>query len=341
MSPALRVAFWTHAGEQIGFGHVWRCLALAAALRREGAESLFLLDGPSTVANRVRVAGFSVTAVHHRDGVGTWLAWARRQGARAFITDSYLLRCEDLDGLAGGNAVLVAITDLAHALPVDLLVNSGVTAGPAPYPDAIRTVQLLGPRYCLLAPEFAEDPVGGTLGPVKRVLITTGGGDPCGLAVRLVRATAQALPGCHLDVVVGPLDRGSELEALAQSSASQLTVHHAPQDMRRLMLAADLAVCAGGQTTYELAASATPAVAVSMADNQTGNLQGLAAAGTLVWAGNATDEDLEPKVTQAVLALAADAAWREEMGRRGRRLVDGRGAERVARTILDLIPAPV
>jgi len=44
-----------------------------------------------------------------------------------------------------------------------------------------------------------------------------------------------------------------------------------PQDVAPLMLAADMAVCGGGQTTSELAATGTPAIAIRLAENQTLN----------------------------------------------------------------------
>jgi spore coat polysaccharide biosynthesis predicted glycosyltransferase SpsG len=103
------------------------------------------------------------------------------------------------------------------------------------------------------------------------------------------------------------------------------------------MLAADLALCGGGQTTYELAATGTPAIAVRTAENQTVNLNGLSAAGSLIWAGNANDADLESKVTCELATLAGDAVRRAAMSRQGRMLVDGQGAARVTKSILSLV----
>src|SRR2546428_7754394 len=101
------------------------------------------------------------------------------------------------------------------------------------------------------------------------------------------------------------------------------------------MLRCDVAVTGGGQTTYELAATGTPAIAIKMADNQTGNVRGLSVRGTLVWVGDADDSDLEGKVTGALKDLANDKCKRDDMSRAGRALVDGLGTERVARAILE------
>jgi spore coat polysaccharide biosynthesis predicted glycosyltransferase SpsG len=104
--------------------------------------------------------------------------------------------------------------------------------------------------------------------------------------------------------------------------------------MHALMLKADLAVTGGGQTTYELAATGTPAVAICIAENQRVSLKGLAEAGTLEFVGDAVDDDLELKLKSALTGLGGDPKRRQTMSERGQRLVDGRGAERVAQEIV-------
>ena len=104
--------------------------------------------------------------------------------------------------------------------------------------------------------------------------------------------------------------------------------------MRDLMLACDVAITGGGQTTYELAATGTPGLAIRLADNQTGNLRGLSAHGAIRWVGDATDGDLKNKLLDALQDLAENREKRTEMNRAGRRLVDGRGAKRVAQAII-------
>jgi len=107
-----------------------------------------------------------------------------------------------------------------------------------------------------------------------------------GFTAGLVRAGALALDGVRLDVVVGPWFAGvAELRALAGGSGGAIVVHEQPRDMRALMLAAGLAISGGGQTTFELAATGTPTVAIRLADNQTLTLETLAEAGALIQAG--------------------------------------------------------
>jgi spore coat polysaccharide biosynthesis predicted glycosyltransferase SpsG len=172
---------------------------------------------------------------------------------------------------------------------------------------------------------------------VGRILVTVGGGDPEDLTSRLVKWVTRALGAVEQDVVVGPFSARTEvLQAAVDAARGPVVLHEDPKDIAALMLAADVALCGGGQTVYEVAALGTPALAIRLADNQTLNLTALAEAGTLAWVGDTDDAQLDAKVETALAELADDPARRARMSRSGRALVDGRGAARVARAVADL-----
>jgi spore coat polysaccharide biosynthesis predicted glycosyltransferase SpsG len=169
--------------------------------------------------------------------------------------------------------------------------------------------------------------------------VTLGGSDPLGLTEPVVLAVRRALPRASLDVLLGPLFHPiPALDALAAASAGLLRLHRGVDDPAPLMGEADLAVSGGGQTLYELAATGLPTVALGVASNQEGNLSSLAAVPTLlrapVPASPASDE--WSAVTEIVRALASDRQLRQRINDEGRKLIDGRGASRVAAAILAL-----
>jgi len=328
------VVFRTGGSKQIGFGHLRRCLSLAEALRRLGTDCFFLLDEDPVCISQLTAAGFEATHIQPEEDLTRTVEQCRRWKARAIVADSYALNTAYLTGLREAKAVVAMVDDLAdRELPVDLVVNGSIEANKLTYGGAKHTQYLLGPQFVLLRSEFAEEPQRSISERVRRVLITVGGSDLEGLTGNLVRWIAESLDDVSIDVVMGPLFEGNNAFAFR---ASQFTVHRNPENMRGLMLAADLAISGGGQTTYELAATGTPTVAIRLADNQTQNLTGLSAAGALVWAGDVHDADLEAKTRRALAALAGDPARRTALSQRGRALVDGHGATRVGRAILDL-----
>ena len=329
----------TGGGKHVGFGHVRRCLSLAGALRELKVTSVFLVDGDAEVKGHIAQAGFEVVSVRPDEDLAQVLAESRVRCARAIVVDSYALNTGYFHALAAAGALSVAIDDLAdrHS-PVTVIVNGTPGAERLAYRALPDTLCLLGPRYMLLRPEFAEQPHRDFPERVCRVLITVGGSDSHDLTPRLIRWSAATVGGAALDVIIGPsFDNLDRIEAAARSHADRVTLHRDPSDMRALMLAADLAVCGGGQTTFEMAATGTPAVAIRVADNQMANLQGLAAGGVLVWVGNATDADLEDKLTHALATLADDPVHRRALSRCGRALADGQGSMRVARALCEMV----
>ena len=105
----------------------------------------------------------------------------------------------------------------------------------------------------------------------------------------------------------------------------------APGDIDDEMVRADLAVCAGGTTSLELASLGVPMVIVIRADNQRPGAHVLEQIGCAVVAGEGRDG-----VTNA--AQTSDpACWvmrraRGRMGAHGRKLVDGHGVEACCRS---------
>jgi UDP-2,4-diacetamido-2,4,6-trideoxy-beta-L-altropyranose hydrolase len=334
-----RVVFGATGGSRAGLGHVRRCLTLAEGLKARGFASEFVVEGQATVAAWVAAAGYRCdTLVPGQDLAAAVACAVTERGARLAVVDSYDVAPDGFRALLAVGATVVAVDDLAEReLPVHLVVNGGVGAERLDYRGLEDTRYLLGPAYALLRSEFGAEPRRAVTPVVERALVAVGGSDPLGLLPRLVAWTEAALPHAELAVLAGPLSHVGGLARDGGVAAGRVVVHRDPPDVRGLMLSADLALCAGGQTTYELAATGTPAVAVQVAANQAGNLRGLAAAGALVWLGSADDAGLEGRVRAALGALADDATERARMSRAGRAVVDGRGAERVVDAVMALV----
>jgi len=330
----LVVGIHTHGGPGIGLGHVRRCLTLADALARLDARVTFVVNDDPGVLSLVGRHGFEAVRVFQAPGQpAPILRVLAERRAYVLVTDSYDIGTDYLAAVCRHVEVLVALDDLAdRPLPVDVVVNGAVGAEMLPYPTLTGARLLLGPAYSLLRDEFALEPERSIRLRVGRILVTVGGGDPQNLTRRLVQWVRETLPDVALDVVIGPFFASEPGIADART-----TLHRDPQNMCNLMLACDLALCGGGQTTYELAATGTPALAVQVAENQTHSLAGLSRAGTLVLAGDVNGADLESRVKTGLASLVNDVERRAMMSANGRALVDGRGAQRVAQAIVEYV----
>jgi UDP-2,4-diacetamido-2,4,6-trideoxy-beta-L-altropyranose hydrolase len=337
------IAFRTTAGKGIGFGHLRRCITLATAVRAAApsVEVEFWIDGPPDAAAFCARHGFVVQSVNQGD-TPTMELLRRSSAIGILIVDAYDVDAASLTTWKSHVDALVVVDDLADRfLDADLVINGSPYARGLSYRVAGKCLMLLGPDYALLRSSFQGWPARQASEQVSRVLVTLGGADPDGLTEPVVLAVRRALPVTSIDVIVGPLFGPTPgLDALAASDASLTHLHRGIDDPTPLMAQAEMAVSGGGQTLYELAATGLPAVAMCLASNQEGNVSALATVPTLLRApvpASAASSDWS-SVADTVRALAADRQLRQRMSEVGRKLIDGRGAPRVAAKILALGP---
>jgi UDP-2,4-diacetamido-2,4,6-trideoxy-beta-L-altropyranose hydrolase len=313
-----RVGFITAAGPGIGLGHLRRCSALASALSARGVIPRLIVDGRVDASGTVDLA--SIPWIREPAlAVEALEQWK----AGAVIVDAYDADETLFAALRLKIGLVVAIDDLAdRRLPVDVVVNGSVAAGASAYRVLPDTTLLLGSRYALLDPAFAAPPPARPVAArVQRALITLGGDAPAEALEAAVRALRTAAPLAAIDLVVGPFTRAGD------GDDAGVTTHRGLTSLRALMITADLAVCGGGMTLSECLATGTPTVAICLASNQRPNINALRAAGAIV----VGDDGLEAAVRQ----VAESPTLRETLAARGRALVDGAGANRVASAVHD------
>jgi UDP-2,4-diacetamido-2,4,6-trideoxy-beta-L-altropyranose hydrolase len=321
----------THGGPGIGLGHVRRCLTLATALQKLNEPALFIIEDEANTQALIERSGFESCCVEAgRTEPQATLDIIRGRGLSVLIADSYDIDTPYLEAVRSHVKTVVALDDMAdRALPVDVVVNAAIGVESSAYVHLTQARLLLGAPYCLLREEFARDPARSVRPTIDRILITVGGSDPQQLTARLIEWAQQVLPAAHIDAIIGPF-----FDWRPAGADPRLILHDDPANMRELMLGCDLALCSGGQTTLELAATGTPALAIQLADNQARNLAGLSHAGVLQVAGRGDDDDLAEHVKAGLAALVADPPRRGAMSAHGRALIDGCGAVRIAQAII-------
>jgi len=298
--------------------------ALAEHIRRAGCTLTDLPEAQASAAD----AGKLVEA-----------AAARRPPAGWIAVDGYHFDTAYLDIVARSDVRLAVIDDIAahERYPADLLLNQNIGAQRGRYVTKPACKLLIGPRYALLRAEFS-----GWRGwrreyssDAKRILVTLGGGGAGGTLATVLAALAAVEGRLEIRVLASAADAGYSLRAAigkAEAAGHVVELHGHSEDMPSNIAWADLAVAAGGSTVWELAYMQTPSLLVVLAENQRGNVEGLASLGFAVSLGDASRIEVA-ELARRVAELLADAERREEMGRAGRALVDGRGAQRAAEEI--------
>jgi UDP-2,4-diacetamido-2,4,6-trideoxy-beta-L-altropyranose hydrolase len=360
----MRVFFRTDASPLIGTGHLMRCLALAAALRAQGAECTFLCRaaGLGVLAERIHAGGHRFIPLPapadpapDQDGPphAAWLpggqgpdaasslaALAGQGPADWLVVDHYALdyRWESL--LRPAAVRLMVIDDLAdRPHDCDMLLDQSLLDDMQGRYDGlvpVHCVRQLGPRYALLRDEFVRqaDFPRKTLTKEPRLLVMFGGSDEQNLTQRAVERLAAIGWSGEVDVVAGPLYGPLAKLQKAVSRLARGSLHAPAYNVAALMRSADLALGSPGVASWERCACALPAITIAQADNQEGIGRALGELGANFYLGRAefvTDDALSAALS---VWLANDSA-RIAMSRAAAAVCDGDGLRRV---VAKLIP---
>lgn len=355
----MKIVFRVDASLSIGTGHVMRCLSLANGVVRAGGTVIFVCrEMAGNLCDEIAARGFMVIrlptdavwtaqsggdgpphaawlgaswqqdAVHTRDALEPWapVDW--------LVVDHYALDARWESALRPLTKQLMAIDDLFdRPHDADLLLNQNILPGTSGnyaglLPKACRL--LLGPRYALLQRQYRElrSRIPPRAGKIERVLVYFGGVDASNLTERSLTALAAA--GCGdlaVDVVLPVAGPHRESIRTLATCLPCARVHEPLPSLAQLMATADLAIGAGGTTSWERLCLGLPALVVTLSDNQLQIAQALQANHLARWLGHHDEISVE-RLAEALRPLLQEGLV-PDWSARCRAAVDGAGVERV------------
>jgi UDP-2,4-diacetamido-2,4,6-trideoxy-beta-L-altropyranose hydrolase len=349
MSRSPRILFLADAGPAVGGGHVMRCLTLAQALRRAGAECAFAAT-PAVAGVLDVFAGAGIARLRLAEAEPALLVAGAAEAAVSWradvvVVDHYRVDAAMEQALGKGRH-LMAMDDLRRRHACDLLLDSNLDRAASDYPGLEA---LIGPDFALVRPLFVARREAAlarrseALAP-RRLLVSLGLTDVGGITGRVMAALGDDLGDLEVDVVLGAAAVSvAAIEALAARD-ERIRLHVDSQQMAELTAAADLAIGAGGSSTWERCCLGLPTITVVLADNQRANAEALAGQGAslVLDAGDTplplpTGEVFQSRLRETFLRMAEDEGLRTDMTRAAAALCDGQGAERVAARLLALL----
>lgn len=323
-----------------------RCLALAQALQRRGADChFFCADLEGHLALRVEQAGFSVVLLPRPFKGGADPVWemdaqqtlAALAGEKPdwLVVDHYGLDARWENRLRSAASRIMVIDDLAdreHAC--DLLLDHNVFAEAASRYDPllpINSTRLLGPRYALLHEDYGREHVRARIRtqPAQTILLSFGGSDQHNLTTRSLKAFLELhRPHLRLEVTVNPQSPHFVEVSRVAAQSPQIRLHSRPLSLAPLMLEADLGLGAAGGTAWERCCLGLPSLLVVTAPNQEAVAKELDRRNLAKLVGDQGTATVG-RICHALEEIL-DSKDLEKMSSACLRAVDGMGSERVA-----------
>lgn len=341
-----RVLFRVDGGASMGMGHVYRSLAVAEALSSVSHADVCFLMG-ADLAEGVQHVSRAGHAVRVLPGDATSAGGELSAIIRAIqdyspniiVNDRPFLEKDYLKSLAELGASTINLVDSLDDIetPSELasVIISTMQQEQVDLDDYYG-----GPAFAILRDSFQERARSETAIPEsgRRVVLSFGGSDPQGLTLKALSALdplLETLPELEVTAVLGPaFAYGRELEELVETLGFEPRVLRNVEHMADIFFEADLVVCSGGMTVFEIAALGRPGIVICQNAREKKRMEEFSRYGTILHLGLGTEVELGA-LRDAAASLLVDGERRRLMSEAGARLVDARGAVRVAEVLMN------
>jgi UDP-2,4-diacetamido-2,4,6-trideoxy-beta-L-altropyranose hydrolase len=322
-------------------GHVMRCFSLGRELSDRGAKvHLISRSLPPELADTAQTLGFVVLSLADaHDAEATSETLRHLAPVDLLIVDHYQLDAQWERAVRPLVSRLMVLDD-APSRPhnCDVLLDQNYSAAGADRYAALvphSATVLLGPAYALIRREFQQvRALRKTHKSGVRTILVSFGGYHASHLIELVIATCSAPP-------LASLMAGGELHIFGARRRAgtegkypfHVHWHHFSSDIAAFMGISDVAIGGGGGALWERLCVGLPSMVTILAENQRSGVEALAADGYVANLGHAERLN-SAHLASALCELWSDDKRMQEMSARGRKLVDGEGAQRVARVLV-------
>lgn len=336
----MKIIIRTDSSYKIGTGHVVRTVTLAEKLQERGAKLEFIcLDEPGNMIGYIEKKSFKVHTISNKNDS---ISVIKNIKPDLSIVDSYNISLEDENKMREFSGKLMAIDDLARSHNADIILDQNLVDNyekryDKKVPDTC--IKLFGPAYAILRDEFTlhKKILGKKPYEINKIMVFFGGTDPDNVTMKIIQCLDSKYSDIEINVVVGSSNPNKDTIKNFCSKRKNFKFHCQIDYMAELMKESDLIIGAGGTTTWERMCIGTPAIVISIADNQE-EICAKAAEDNLIFYLGKHTEFSESKFIQTFDSLLRGSNQLLEMAQKGQKIVDGLGAKRITDVIFKNVP---
>lgn len=320
----MKILFRTVGNYQMGMGDLWGSIALADEFRHVTQDIFFIVGNDEESKELLKRKGYPFKEARTFEEE---LEILEKYELHILIVNQLNNPPDYMEALRKYAKLLVTIDDAGDGAKFAHL-NINVLY---PIPGSISDL-----GYIPLREEFQELNKSSRKikDKISTLLVTQGGSDPHAFTLKILRALDRIQDDLSIISVIGPAFRNhKELDHTLKGMKKQVKVVHNAQNMAELMWESDIAITAGGITMFELACVGTPSIVICAYEYEQETAQRLEKEGIVMNLGFGSDVQ-EEIITSWVASLMKNKALREEMSKRGKELIDGKGCEKIVKLIL-------
>ena len=195
----MKIFIITESGQNIGFGHITRCISLYESFKERGVAPELIVNGDDSITDLLRDKNYEMF---------DWLEEKDRlfglvKNADVAIIDSYIADNPFYENISKLVETPVYIDDNKRlGYPKGTVVNGSIYAEELDYPKKNGVVYLLGTKYIPLRKEFWKVPKKEIKGKVESIMVTFGGDDARNMTPRILRFLKKNCPNLKKNVII-------------------------------------------------------------------------------------------------------------------------------------------
>jgi spore coat polysaccharide biosynthesis protein SpsF len=307
-----QILFRCDADERIGFGHLYRCIALAEDFRQSyGYGITFAVASNKVTKTKLQEEGFAVKDVEKEAHAESLDAVINEVKPDAIIFDCLLDLDKDKIEIWRDSGILtVSIDDpTKKRYHVDLLFYPPVPQVELIDKNSLKGTFYSGWEWVILRKEFSNISKEKNANKEKPVvLVTMGGSDPKNLTQTCIEALFEIAQTLRVEILLGPgYSYHHELENMLAEFPHEYNINSDLSEPVDLFVKADIAIASFGVTAYELAACGTPSILLSVTEDHATSASTFEKAGVAI-SLLLSDGTYKEQITESLLKLLADEA---------------------------------
>jgi len=253
----------TFGGKDTGYGHYYRCLSLAKAIKltAKNVHIIFLVN--KELHSLIQTTGFNFII---SNDLNDDLRIIENLDVVLFIFDSYLGNDGYLRHIKNSTRLMLIDdnNDIYDSSIPNIIYNGNIHAEGLGYKYIKEQTRLLGPEYLIMKEEYWGNKI--PLFPKDGVLITTGGTDEYGIVLNIM----NGIKGLDINVriIIGPGYRNNYIREIKKNKTQNMELIHKPSSLKEYIDSSKIVITAGGSTVYEVISQRSIPVIFSIVDNQ-------------------------------------------------------------------------
>lgn len=260
----MNVLIRTLGGKGIGYGHYYRCVSLAKAISNvnKDANVTFLIN--DELSDLIKNTNFK--SIVENNLVEDYRI-IKELNVDLFIFDSYLGNDEYLKEIKKKSRLMLIDdnNDIYDSSIPDIIYNGNIHAKRLNYKIEKEQLALLGSDYLIMREEYWDN-ISNNFEKKEGILITTGGTDEYGIALKILLAIKDL--EINKRVIIGPGYKSDYIKEIEKVSNENVELIYMPDSLKKYLSCSEIVITAGGSTIYEVLAQKCIPIVFSIADNQ-------------------------------------------------------------------------